>query len=327
MEKKRVSIIIPAYNVEQYITRCLQSTIIQTYPEVEIVVIDDGSTDRTWDIIQEFCKADERIIGFKQNNCGVSTARNAGIDNSTGDYCVFLDSDDWLEANTIEYLLKLQSEHKKYFICASAYYALFNSDNNIIKRRQKKPSENLLVDLNEAMNNIGTNKYNLRSACYKLFAKERISNIRFDEEIYHGEDGLFVFRYLSNNKDLLGLCFSTVPLWNVLDRPGSATKSSYNNKWLSSIKASEMMLLEANDYKIKKSLVRNLINRTEIVEKEIIKSRLFYSNDFAYTKRTLIQYQKDFIASNPSIKEYLKYYFYILFPPEIIYIIVNLLNR
>ncbi|MGM9737344.1 MAG: glycosyltransferase family 2 protein [Candidatus Cryptobacteroides sp.] len=104
MNKPKVSVIIPVYNVERYLAQCLDSVIHQTWQNLEIIIVNDGSSDSSADIIEDFAKKDSRIIVVSQPNGGLSSARNKGIMNSTGDYVGFVDSDDWLEPNAIENL-------------------------------------------------------------------------------------------------------------------------------------------------------------------------------------------------------------------------------
>lgn len=103
---KKVSIIIPVYNTAQYIRDCLESACEQTLDEIEIIIINDGSTDNSEKIIQEFCRKDKRITYIKQENQGVSAARNQGIDIAQGEYIFFFDSDDIMAGNFIEELYK-----------------------------------------------------------------------------------------------------------------------------------------------------------------------------------------------------------------------------
>ena len=93
----KISVIIPAYNVENYIEKCIESVINQTFRNIEIIVIDDGSTDGTTSIIRRYSKKDRRIVPIYKKNSGVSDSRNIGIDKFTGDYVFFLDSDDWID--------------------------------------------------------------------------------------------------------------------------------------------------------------------------------------------------------------------------------------
>ena len=101
-----ISIIIPVYNVEKYLAKCLDSVLNQTYKNLEIILVDDGSKDNSGAICDEYAKRDNRIIVVHQKNSGVSKARNLGMSMATGDYIGFIDSDDTIEANMYEVLLK-----------------------------------------------------------------------------------------------------------------------------------------------------------------------------------------------------------------------------
>ncbi len=101
-EKLKISIVIPVYNVEKYLHQCLKSVINQTYKNLEIICINDGSKDNSLNILNEYLKKDNRIIIVNQKNSGVSSARNKGIRLSTGDFISFIDSDDYLDLNVYE---------------------------------------------------------------------------------------------------------------------------------------------------------------------------------------------------------------------------------
>ncbi len=106
MIQNLISIIIPAYNSDQYIGRCINSLLNQTYIKIEVLVIDDGSSDNTASIVSGFCDKDDRVRLIKKNNQGVSIARNVGIEEAKGEFILFVDSDDWIENNTCENSLK-----------------------------------------------------------------------------------------------------------------------------------------------------------------------------------------------------------------------------
>ena len=106
-EKPLVSVVIPVYNVRDYLPRCLESVICQTYRNIEIIVIDDGSTDDSGQICDQFARKDSRIRVFHGENHGLSFARNKGITHSKGEYLLFSDSDDWMESNTVETLMNV----------------------------------------------------------------------------------------------------------------------------------------------------------------------------------------------------------------------------
>lgn len=104
MEEDLISIIIPIYKVEEYLKRCVDSVINQTYKNLEIILIDDGSPDSCGKICDEYAKINNKIYVIHQQNQGVSAARNAGIDKAKGKYICFIDSDDYVDANYIEVL-------------------------------------------------------------------------------------------------------------------------------------------------------------------------------------------------------------------------------
>ena len=110
-EKKLISVMVPVYNVAPYITNCLESLIHQTYTNLEIILVDDGSTDNSLEICQEYAKKDKRIKVIHKENGGLSTARNAGLDVATGDYYSFVDSDDYISTRFYEIMLKIALEH------------------------------------------------------------------------------------------------------------------------------------------------------------------------------------------------------------------------
>lgn len=116
----KVTIIVPVYNVEKYLRKCLDSLINQTYENLEIIVIDDGSTDSSGKICDEFSKKDDRVIAIHQKNAGVSVARNVGLDRMSGDYVTFVDSDDYLELNAIERFLEMMINEKADIVIAEA---------------------------------------------------------------------------------------------------------------------------------------------------------------------------------------------------------------
>lgn len=121
METIKFSIIIPIYNVEQYLAQCLDSVINQTYKNIEIICVNDGSTDNSLKILEEYEQKDKRIKIINQENQGVSVARNTGIEKSNGDYILFVDSDDWLDINTCALLVK-EINNKKSDMIYFNYY-------------------------------------------------------------------------------------------------------------------------------------------------------------------------------------------------------------
>lgn len=104
--KEQISVIIPIYNVEKYLSDCVESVLKQTYTDLEIILVDDGSQDASGQICDDYAKQDSRVQVIHKKNGGLSSARNAGIDQATGQYFFFLDSDDWIAENALELLYK-----------------------------------------------------------------------------------------------------------------------------------------------------------------------------------------------------------------------------
>lgn len=276
----KVSIIIPAYNVENYIAHGIKSCIEQTEKDIEIIIVDDGSTDSTLEIIQQYASEDSRIKYFHQINKGVSTARNLGLDNAKGNYVIFLDSDDWLEKDCIEVLLQnIKTKDGFIFdlICSECFYVTKDVNNIIIRDRQGKNENSCVIKSDELLKKIGIrSKFKLNSSCYKLYKRDIIetSHIRFNTEIHQGEDGLFVFNYLLQINNIK---YINRPLWDILERPGSACTGGYTPKWKSAIKSIDIMLSHSElDKEIVNQLITYRIERASWIILECLRSK--YSN-------------------------------------------------
>ena len=197
-----VSIIIPVYNKEKYISKCMESVLAQTYETLEIVVINDGSTDRSSQLIMDFIKKDKRIKFFSQVNAGVGVARNKGILNATGKYILFLDAD-VLSKIYVENLMK----YKKYDLVVSGIRLV--SREKKIEKKQINP-ENSVKYLPEDIEKILTHdKYPIFSiVCTKLF---NLSTIKENDltflPIQYGEDSIFMISYLAKIKTVKTISF------------------------------------------------------------------------------------------------------------------------
>lgn len=124
---EKITVIVPVYNVENYLDKCLDSVIKQTYKNIEIIVVNDGSTDNSGEICQEYAQKDNRIVYIEQGNAGLSAARNTGLDNMSGDYVTFVDSDDWIEQDYLETLYKKIVEYQA-DIAVGNYYSFNESE-------------------------------------------------------------------------------------------------------------------------------------------------------------------------------------------------------
>lgn len=182
----KVSVIIAAYNIEQYIERCVESIINQTYKNLEIIVINDGSTDRTLEIIKGIKKKDERIKIIDQENIGLSNSRKRGYSIASGEYISFVDGDDWLDVNAIERLYNVASVNKLDILC----YGFINIYDN---KKFVKPEE-----VDETVELLKGDTFLKRillckippSICLKFLRKNYIEKecIEFPEGITYAED-------------------------------------------------------------------------------------------------------------------------------------------
>ena len=127
----KVSIIIPVYNGEKSITRCLDSVLAQDHKDIEVIVIDDGSKDGSFKVISEYAKKDKRIIPVHKENSGVSATRNVGLSMATGDYIQFIDVDDWLPFDSTKLLVRSMEEEDADMVIADFYRVI---DDKISKK-------------------------------------------------------------------------------------------------------------------------------------------------------------------------------------------------
>ncbi|MFR9018585.1 MAG: glycosyltransferase family 2 protein [Fusobacterium sp.] len=194
-----VSVIVPIYNVEKYLRKCLNSIINQTYKNIEIICVDDGSPDNSIDILNEFAEKDERIKIIRQENQGLSGARNTGIDNAVGRYIMFIDSDDWVELNMVELMVnKIERDNLDIVICGQ-YNHYISKDNEVIKEIDlKKLSNSIFMNYRDYFIENYSFKYPFGSSWNKLYKIKiiRENKLYFAEKRLH-EDLLFVFKYIS----------------------------------------------------------------------------------------------------------------------------------
>lgn len=172
-----ISVIIPIYNIGQYVNRCVDSVIRQTYKNIEIVLVDDGSTDNSSLICDAYKMKDERITVIHKENGGLSDARNCGIEHMTGDYLTFVDGDDYISVNCIETLYKtLIASEAKISVCKIKYV---KENDKIILVSSSKFSNIKMFHKTEAIKNFLIMKDIDTSVCGKLYPKQAFKNIRF----------------------------------------------------------------------------------------------------------------------------------------------------
>lgn len=193
MKMKKVSVIIPVYNKRPFLNKCLESVVNQSYKNLQIIIIDDGSNDGSKGIIHSFLKKDKRLVFIEQTHAGVSMARNRGIEVANGEYLIFLDADDELEKDYVELLVN------HYKDCQLVVCGLIERDyasQKIINKIELKDDKINCSQYSKIFNKPNYSIFSL--PCCKLFSLSIIKKIgiRFTNQQF-GEDSIFVLNYLS----------------------------------------------------------------------------------------------------------------------------------
>lgn len=233
-----ISVIIPVYNVELYLEKCVDSLIEQTYKDIEILLINDGSTDNSYKICQKLKDRDDRIYVINiEKNRGVSYARNIGITMSKGKYLVFVDADDFLNKIMLEILLKNIEENK-----ADISMCDFKKVNDKFRNETIDEIEkSVIFDKNDLLKNLTGTKSFQGFVWNKMYKKDIIdkNNIKFDENIDIYEDMLFNCEYIDKiNKG----SYVKNKLYYYIQRNSSAYNGDFNNKWYTIFKAHKKIL-------------------------------------------------------------------------------------
>lgn len=252
---EKITVIVPVYNVEDYLDKCLDSVIKQTYKNIEIIVVNDGSTDNSGEICQEYAQKDNRITYVEQENGGLSDARNAGLERMTGSYVTFVDSDDWIEQDYVEVLYNKLTEYQA-DVSVGNYYS-YNEDEGMYyfhingDSYYEKVFDNVSIfeNLYESQE---MKSFALISAWGKLYKASLFDYIRFDKGKL-GEDG-----YMNQKLYLLvqKVIYINQGLYAYRQRSGSITKT-WTEKWMHALvdAMSERITLLANmGYPLEKHL-------------------------------------------------------------------------
>lgn len=188
-----VSIIIPVYNVETYLEECLESVISQTYEKMEIILVDDGSTDSSGIICDTYGKKDSRITVVHKDNGGVALARNVGLNMCNGEFICFIDSDDYVEADMCQNMVEALQNSKADM--ASFSYKIIDCENN----ENPISPQPVVISSKDFMDKImrGENRYANYAVWSRLYYASTLKSIRFENGIRKGEDVIFTLEVLS----------------------------------------------------------------------------------------------------------------------------------
>ena len=250
-EQPLCSVIVPVYNAENYLAECIESVQTQGYMNYELLLVDDGSTDKSAIICDDYASKNPKIVVVHKVNGGVSSARNTGIDLSTGQYVMFLDADDYLVPGSLRVLIEAAEKFEADIVGGltvdNSY--LWKGDSDFIIWRSTEGIEQSLKD----------NPFTY-AAWAKIYRKEVIGNTRFCEEFKINEDSLFVFEVLCKQPKFIGLKDEIYGYRNNVD---SASHAKFSEKYFDVVKVAK------KKYKIIKELYPAFL---ELAENMLLKA-------------------------------------------------------
>ncbi|MDA3046665.1 glycosyltransferase [Campylobacter sp. VBCF_06 NA8] len=306
IENRVISVIIPVYNAEQYLYECLNSVINQSYKNLEIILVDDGSMDKSFEICDKFALQDSRIKVLHQKNGGVSVARNSGLDIATGEFVTFVDSDDMIDKEHIANMLNLFDENID-IVCMP-----LETDGLNFSKKELDAISAFKYILYEKENWFGW------SNCNKLFRRDILKDIRYlpDEKV--GEDFSFIYKVILNSKKIV---FGNKKTYNYRVSDTSVMRSSFDerhrtllvvcDRFIKYVKDKDIDLLdEAYYFKANRLILLLLYARKNNDIKSDIKFVKTYSNELKKIKKQI--YKNKFLGFKFKFKCFLHANFAIL---------------
>ena len=246
----KVSIIIPAYNAERFLERCIESVLRQTYEELEILIINDGSMDGTLMLCNRYKEQDCRILVINQENKGVAATRNIGIQKATGDYILFIDADDWIEPDMVERLVVAINEEEMLDIA----FCSFDNAETPEQVVTQIVAERELWDTETQQKEFLLHKRITGMLWNKLIRAKLFESVSFDETVGYGEDAQVLWKILKHSKNMIVL--HDVLYHHVLDNQ-SISHQKFSKTKYSAIKVWEEIEADVyNNYPQWKDLMR-----------------------------------------------------------------------
>lgn len=282
MDEKLVSVIIPAYNIEDYIGRCLDSIISQTYKNLEIIVVDDGSRDYTGEILDNYAKKDRRIKVIHKENGGVSSARNKGIEAAEGDYIGFIDGDDLIESEMYKTLVDLLEEENA-DIAHCGYQMVFPDRIDYYHNTGKKK----IQTTEEGLKDLLSGEMIEPGLVNKLYKKELIKNCRLDETVKINEDLLMNYQLFKLSQKSV---YYDITPYSYMIRSSSATGA---NSLITKREDSLRVLNQIKDDCINNNLLTNIYKRYIYLLMAICRDDLKDRSYMEYQKKQRKQLKKE----------------------------------
>ncbi len=287
-----ISVIIPIYNVEKYLPKCLSSVLAQTYKKLEVILVDDGSSDGSGAICDSFAEKDSRVKAIHKQNGGVSAARNDALDIATGDYIGFVDGDDWIEP---EYFEKLHSacRDNDADIAACNIYGWYYIDGSFVCKKDSIEYSDCVMTRDELSDNM---KLMQGEICNKLFKRELIGNTRFKTEFHASEDTYFVIENLAKANRAVFLSYYGYNYFKL--RPGNVKTSDISEKYLTILDSTEAVceLMSKEGPKGEECGAEYLAYHLESCMKKLFTSRNISRETERYAKKRIRRHIKKHFA-------------------------------
>lgn len=301
----KVSVIIPVYNAEKYLNHCINSLLNQTLDECEFIFINDGSTDKSDQIIGEFAKKDNRILLINQDNQGVSNARNRGLEFAKGEYVAFVDADDFIEKDIYETLYKAAEPNDIDVIISN-----FESEieGHKVMTRYPFPVDIVLQnDYKEELMLYFMRSDNLNTACNKIFKNSVIKNykLKFPQKVPLGEDGMFNIRFFGFANTIKYINYSG---YHYREVKGSATRNIRKHDYFQ--RALELYNSVLPDIYIKKFDQEKILKyrAIKLIESVLAYVHIYFTPTKELSFRKRYKYIKNMIK-NKFVKEALNIYY------------------
>jgi len=297
----KISIIVPIYNVEEYVEKCIKSLINQTYKNIEIILVDDGSTDSSYDICKKYSETDSRINLIHKENGGLSDARNVGIENATGEYITFLDSDDWLSYNYCETMIKEINETKADIVMCNLVNVY--NDDYVFKNKSdynKDIYSNIqaLEKFEDTINVV---------AVAKLYKKNLFDNLRYKVGKIHEDEFMFHRIFFKANKIV---CLD-IQMYAYRQRQNSITTSRFSLKRLDIIDALEDRINFYEENSLEKLKEKTRAAYMYLLKKNIKEvSNSDFDNKDEYIKKMSVRLKRNYKECKKT--KYISYKFFIL---------------
>ena len=271
----KISIIVPVYNVENYVSDCITSLLKQTYENTEIILVDDGSLDNSGKICDEYAKKDARIKVIHQKNAGVSAARNRGIEAATGDYIGFVDSDDYVSEEMYEYLLSVcLNNNVDIAQCDRVYTEKLYTEREKIENTSEKV---YIINRQKALHELLCSQSVRSSLWSKLYKKKLFDGVRLDPRLVAGEDGIANYQLISKTDKI---AVSEKTCYYYYRRSGSCTTGSINEKIYKSIEIYRDYAESEKNKKLKKSWKFNIaLKAINYLRRAIVQNKFEHFNE------------------------------------------------